>query len=247
MHTDDGKKTRVVYGIGIGPGDPGLITVTGMDILRSADTIIVPAGKKSTGSLAEKIIAEAGIDKTKCRTMEFPMSTEEDVLKAKWRQAAEEVKAIFDKNDSCAFVTLGDPSIYSTWIYLRRALRTTAPDVECRTVPGIQTMNAAAALLEVPLVEGRERLALIPLPDSFDELSRLLPMFDTLVLYKIGKRLSGLCVFLAENNLEDSAYFVQRAFLEGEVIARGLGQIPPDATGYLSTMIVRTKRVRKQQ
>ncbi len=213
-----------------------------MDILQEADMIIVPAGKKATGSLAEEIIVKAGIPKAKCSIIEFPMSTDREELETRWEQAAREVAGFVDHGKSCGFVTLGDPSVYSTWIYLRKALWRIAPQIECKTVPGIQTMNAVAAVMNVSLVEGRERLALIPLPDHFDELNTIINLFDTVVFYKIGGRLPALRVFLYEKELEDNAFFAQRAFLEEETTACGLRNVPVDATGYLSTMIVRTKR-----
>jgi precorrin-2/cobalt-factor-2 C20-methyltransferase len=242
MGTDTGTKQHILYGIGIGTGDPGFITVKGLDLLRSADTVFVPSGKKTDESLAGTILEGAGIEKSRQVKLVFPMSKERGELEARWRETAETVAASLMEGGRAAFVTLGDPSVYSTWIYLRRALHTTHPEITCLVVPGIQTMNVAAGMLCVPLVEGKERLALIPTPDSMDELDPLFPLFDTIVFYKVGKRLEQLCSYVTEKGCADRAYFVQRAGLEGEVSAAGISAIPKDASGYLSTMIVKTGR-----
>jgi precorrin-2/cobalt-factor-2 C20-methyltransferase len=242
MCTDTKTDKKILYGIGIGTGDPGLITVKGLELLRSANTVFVPAGKKTDDSLAGKILESAGIEKSRQVKLVFPMSKDRLELEAEWIKTAETVAASLKQDSIAAFVTLGDPSVYSTWIYLRRALQTTYSEVSCRVVPGIQTMNVAAGLLDVPLVEGKERLALVPAPDTMEELDPLFPLFDTVVFYKVGKRLEQLCRFITEKGCADRAYFVQRAGLEGEVTAAGLTAIPEEATGYLSVMIVKTGR-----
>jgi len=242
MCTDTGTDEKILYGIGIGTGDPGLITVKGVELLRSVKTVFVPAGKKTNDSLAGKILESAGVEKSKHVKLVFPMSKDRKELEAGWSETADTVAASLKENCRGAFVTLGDPSVYSTWIYLRRALQAAHSDISCRVVPGIQTMNAAAGMLGVPLVEGKERLALVPTPDTMDELDPLFPLFDTIVFYKVGERLDPLCKFITDKGCGDRAYFVQRAGLEGEVTAAGISAIPKEASGYLSTMIVKTGR-----
>ena len=112
--------------------------------------------------------------------------------------------------------------------------------VTFQVVPGIQTMSAIAAALEVPLVEGRERLALLPMPDDSTELKELLRHFDTIVLYKIGARLEKLLAFLESEGLGERAYFARKLGLPEEILAAGTEAIPPGTEGYLSAMIIKS-------
>lgn len=275
---DDAEKRMKLYGIGIGPGDPGLITVEGLRLLREAPVIFVPAGDKVSGSRADEILTAAGVDGKSFHQLVFPMVKDTLTLEEKWRTSAEEVYPVLQKKGWGCFVTLGDPSVYSTWIYLRRALSEigsetgteantgmeegeisekrgteegqrmgteedqgpTKTGVECRVIPGIQTMNAVAAALGVPLVEGRERLALLPTPDDPKELKAFLPLFDTLVLYKIGDRLEKLLAFLESEGLGERAYFARKLGLPEEILAAGTEAIPPGTEGYLSAMIIKS-------
>ncbi|MFP4563999.1 MAG: precorrin-2 C(20)-methyltransferase, partial [Spirochaetia bacterium] len=205
MRDDTSEGTPILYGIGIGPGDPELITLKGLSLIekvtREGGTVFVPAGKLVDGSLAKEIVRRMGTETSNWRELEFPMTTDTADLEARWREAADTIADVLvGPADSqragpagtagvggAAFLTLGDPSVFSTWIYLRRQMEILHPKIRCLTVPGIQTMNAAAALLELPLVEGKENLAFLPAPDDPEELNFLLPHFDTIVLYKIGK------------------------------------------------------------
>lgn len=251
MDNDTGKTWGTLYGIGIGPGDPDLLTVKGMRILKSVKTVFLPAGKLQSGSLAKTILArggyapeegDSGSSSTIWRELSFPMSGDGKVLKAHWKQAADSVAESLRDGKDAAFVTLGDPSVYSTWVYLSRELAAIRPEIACVPVPGIQTMNAAAAALNIPLVCGKERLALLPLPDTDDEVRNLAGMFDTLVFYKIGDRLERIRLLLEELGLAETSYFARRVGLPEEMLAAGMGNIPPETTGYLSTLIVHTGR-----
>lgn len=251
MDNDTGKKRGTLYGIGIGPGDPDLLTVKGMRILRTVKTVFLPAGKLQNGSLAKTILARGGYvpeegvsgpPSTIWRELSFPMSGDEKELEAHWKQAADTVAESLQNGEDAAFATLGDPSVYSTWVYLSRELANVRPEIACVPVPGIQTMNAAAAALNIPLVCGKERLALLPLPDTDEEVRNLAEMFDTLVFYKIGERLERLRMLLEELGLSESSYFARRVGLPEELLAAGMGNIPPETTGYLSTLIVHTGR-----
>lgn len=241
---DDAEKGMKLYGIGIGPGDPGLITVDGLRLMREAPVVFVPAGDRVSGSRADEIISAAGVDRKSFHQLVFPMVTDKITLEEKWHRSAEEVYRILREKGWGCFVTLGDPSVYSTWIYLRRALGEMAEgetaEVVCRVIPGIQTMSAAAAALGVPLVEGRERLALLPLPDDPAELKGLLRQFDTIVLYKIGARLEKLLAFLESEGLGEKVCFAGKLGLPGEVLAAGTEEIPPGTEGYLSAMIIKS-------
>jgi precorrin-2/cobalt-factor-2 C20-methyltransferase len=249
MRNDSQKKLGTLYGIGIGPGDPGLITVKGMELIsRTAaggGRIYVPEGKFQNGSLAKSILERSGTDAGAWVELEFPMTTDKTELKNKWREAAERISPFILSGKDAVFLTLGDPSVYSTWIYLRREIHAAYPEMRCVTVPGIQTANAAAAAHNISLLEGKEKLALLPAPDNPEELKPLLKLFDTLVLYKTGRRFPALKAYLIAEGLASSSWYTERAGLPEELLSDNLEALPDTASGYLSTIIIKPGNKRR--
>ena len=241
MRHDSGI-TGTLYGIGVGPGDPGLLTLKGRDILLRSSAVFVPAPAPDKPSLAMSIVEEAGFPDLPFRRLVFPMSRDRQTLTSSWDSAAAEVCAVLDRGGDAAFITLGDPFVYSTFSYLAGAVRRRRPGTSVEAVPGITTMNLAAALTGRPLVEGDERLCLLPLPRDLGEIAGLAKNFDTLVFYKIADRLDGAVEELRRLGLGDSSSFVSRAGLPGQVLADTLDEVPPEASGYLSVLIVKTRR-----
>lgn len=245
MRNDTGKTIGTLYGLGIGPGDPGLITVKGMETIRKTaeegGTIFAPAGKLAEGSLVKSILKRSGTDTSSWQELEFPMSGDPTVLKNKWRTSAEHIAPVLYDGFDAVFLTLGDPSVYSTWIYLRREMAVYRPAIACVTIPGIQTANAAAAACGIPLVEGKERMALLPAPDNPDELLPILELFPTVVLYKVGHRFPALRAFLEKQSLTKHSYYAEKLGLPEEIISNGIDTLPDSASGYLSTVIIKTE------
>lgn len=243
MRNDSEKNVGTLYGIGIGPGDPGLITVKGMELIkRTADAggrIYVPEGKFQNGSLAKSILKHSGTDVNAWVELEFPMTTDKTELRNKWKEAAGIISPFLLNGNDAVFLTLGDPSVYSTWIYLRRELMESNPEIDCVTIPGIQTANAAAAAHNISLLEGKEKLALLPAPDNPEELKPLLKLFDTIVLYKAGRRFPALKDFLIAEGLASSSWYTERAGLPEELLSDNLESLPDTASGYLSTIIIK--------
>lgn len=235
------RPSGVLTGVGVGPGSPGLLTLEGARVLAEADVVFAPAPRERAISLAAEIAAGAGMDASKVRTLAFPMSRDREILSEAWREAAIPVAEALDAGLRAAFPTLGDPSVYSTWIYLRRAVESLRPEADLRVVPGIMAAAAAAARLGVPLVEGDERLALLPLPDRVEELDAFLPLVDRLAVYKIGARLPELARWTAERGLDADARLVVGVGLEREK-AGMLAELAAQAEGYLSAALIGTGR-----
>ncbi len=239
---DDRGVTGVLYGVGVGPGDPGLLTLKGRDILLRVSTVFVPAPGADKPSLAMSIVESAGLEDLDFRRLVFPMSRDEKTLADSWDAAAAEVCTVLGSGKDAAFITLGDPYVYSTFSYLADGVRRRLPSAKIETVPGITTMNLAAALLNRPLVEGGERLCLLPLPEDLGEIAVLARSFDTIVLYKIAGRLREAAAAIAGLGLSDSTAFVSRAGLPDQTVVPALDGLPADAAGYLSVLIVKTGR-----
>jgi precorrin-2/cobalt-factor-2 C20-methyltransferase len=137
-----------LYGVGLGPGDSGLITVRGREILESADVVYTPG--RLSRSVALEYVAESQLG-----DLDFPMTRDEEKLRAAWKEAAEEV-APAAREGIAAFVTLGDPNVYSTFGHLRRTLERFHPEVDLEGVPGVSTVTAFATALGVEITAGSE-------------------------------------------------------------------------------------------
>jgi precorrin-2/cobalt-factor-2 C20-methyltransferase len=229
--------TAELTGIGVGPGAPELLTLDAARCMASADRIYVPTPKAGEQSLAEKIAAPEGLDPAKVRSLEFPMSRDREVLEASWRAAAKPLVRDLEAGLSLVFLTLGDPSVFSTWIYLRRAVEALRPETRIRVVPGIMAANAAAARLGIPLVEGNQRMVLLPLPEPVDTLDAYLPLVDRLVIYKIGARLGSLADWVRSRDLGGDAFLAVGVGQEREKVGPLL-ELASVAEGYLSLAVV---------
>jgi precorrin-2/cobalt-factor-2 C20-methyltransferase len=230
-------KEPELIGVGIGPGGPGLLTMNGIKAITEADVVFAPKARNAERSIAADIVSRAGLNTGTFRELIFPMSRENSVLSSAWEAAAEPVTEALARGKQAVFITLGDPSVYSTWIYLRRAVKSLRPDTRFAVVPGIMAANAAAALLGVPLVEGSEGMGLLPLPDPVQKLDDYLALFDRLVIYKIGSRLPELARWVEERCLGDAAYLVVAAGQERER-SGPLLSVAETSPGYLSLAVI---------
>ncbi|WP_436930812.1 cobalt-factor II C(20)-methyltransferase [Halosimplex halobium] len=135
-----------LYGVGLGPGDADLVTVRGREVLESADVVYSP-GRLSRSVATEHVPAERIGD------LDFPMTRDEDELRRAWRAAAAEI-APRARGGTAAFVTLGDPNVYSTFGHLRRTLDAFHPEVAVETVPGVSAVTAFTTALGVEVTAG---------------------------------------------------------------------------------------------
>jgi precorrin-2/cobalt-factor-2 C20-methyltransferase len=229
-----------LYGVGVGPGDPELLTLKAARVIEAADVVFSPKARVKSESLARSIVEQALDREVSFRDLVYPMTRNRSVLEEHWSRAACEVLEVLDAGQTAAFITLGDPTLYSTWTYLQRTLHRTRPDVPVEIIPGVSSINLASALAQIPLVIGEERLAVLPLPDELNELEELTVGFDTVVLMKVGKRFPDLAAFLDEHDLSHTSYLVSRAGLGEEQVVKRVDEIQPGQNGYLSLVIIRT-------
>ena len=224
----------VLYGIGVGPGDPELLTLKAARILREADIVAVP-DKGSGEKTAMNIVAEhiAGKELMYCST---PMVRDRDVVDRAYEQIARDVITELDAGKTVAFITLGDPTIYSTYIYIHR--KVLAQGYEALLVPGVPSFCAAAAALNIPLCEGSERLLIVPAShdteDSFDVNSNK-------VFMKSGKAILELQEELRDRGLLGFASMVENCGMENERLFPNFEDLK-DTAGYYSLVIVRDSK-----
>lgn len=179
------KARGVLYGVGVGPGDPGLLTLAGMRILQEVDVICAPVSKPDGESSALKVIEKNSLVKgKKIIKLVFPMVKDERTLRESRREACMRVLKELEKGRKVAFVTIGDPSLYSTFSYIVEGLKERAV---VRTVPGVTSVSACLSACNISLAKGDERVAILPLKEAEDRLENLLKNFDSVVLLKAKK------------------------------------------------------------
>lgn len=239
---DDYKKiTGRLYGVGIGPGDPKLLTVRAKEILDTVNTIFVPKAKDDGRSCARSIVEAATSKSKNFIELTFPMTKNKNKLESYWLRAAKKIVEELKRNKRAAFVTIGDPFIYSTYIYLLETLRKNFPNIGVETIPGISAFNAAAASSGLPLVKGDEKLAILPVTKDLKGLKKALKEFDTVALMKVGSKLDRVICLLKEMKLIKKSILVSHVGQAGEKIIGDLSSLEDKRLGYLSVIIVKRK------
>lgn len=232
--------SATLVGVGVGPGDPDLVTVAAVRALREADVVLVPVADTGEAGRAERVV-RAHVDR-ELRRLVFAL-TDEQGRDGAWDAAGRAVVDAFDAGAArVAFATIGDPNVYSTFTYLAATVRELRPDTTVETVPGITAMQALAARSGTVLVEGRESLALVPMTSGLDALREALAGHDTVVAYKGGRMLPTMVDAVREAGRLDGCVFGASLGLDGEDVRTGesvavLGEAP-----YLSTLVVTSRR-----
>ncbi len=187
-----------LVGVGVGPGEPELVTLKAVRELAAADVVFVPSTERSGSGAgrAEVIVRAVCPDQTAIRRLPFSMADRRGVTPARrsaWEASAQAVVDAFDAGArAVALATVGDPSVYSTFSYLAGQVHAVRPDVTVDVVPGITAMQALAAASKVPLVEGTEVLALVPVTAGLDVLDAAFDVADTVVAYKAGRQITDV-------------------------------------------------------
>ena len=220
-----------LWGVGVGPGDPELLTVKAVRVLREADVVIVP-----DASSGDKVALNIAKDYLKDKQIQFvktPMVRDKAVMDAAHEQAADTISALLDDGKQVAFLTLGDPAIYSTYMYIHQKVLRRGYAVE--VVPGIPSFCAAAARLNQSLCLGREPLIIIPA--SHDQ-NDLMDLPGNKVFMKAGRSILELQQALAEKGQLEGASMVENCSMENEHVYPHFADLK-EPSGYFSLVIVK--------
>ncbi len=222
-----------LYGIGVGPGDPELITVKALRVLRACPVVAYPA--LETGpSFARAIVAEYLAPTQIEIAIRMPMEEARFPAQAVYDRAAAQLASHLDAGRDCAVLCQGDPFFYGSFMYLFERLAST---YETRIIPGITSLTACAAELYAPLVSRGDVLSIIPATLSEENLRAQLTHCDAAAIMKLGRHFSKIRTLLRELGLAQSARYIERATLPDQAI-RALDDIDPDTVPYFAMILV---------
>jgi len=235
-----------LIGIGVGPGDPDLLTVKAVKAIQNADIIMCPASKEDRPSIALSVVSSL-IDKSKNQEIVkliFPMTKDKDVLEATWKKNAKIMaeKVLLGKN--VVYLTVGDPYLYSTWIYMHKDLEENYPDMEISVIPGIVSIFTFASKVGISIAEGSEKVAIIPSCYDLSSVKEIAKHSETMVFLKDGRYFDQVITVLKEAGFPDDSIFAigQDLGTENEIIRKlTLGEVNDGTltTKYFSILVVK--------
>ena len=225
------------FGAGVGPGDPELMTLKAVRIIKNADVIAFPQkGNEQSEALKIAKGAYSDIDKKELVPIYMPMTKDENLLKESHDEAVCKIEEYLSKGKNTVFLTLGDPTVYSTYIYIHK--RILEMGYEAEIISGIASFCASSARLNISLAEKDELLHIVPASYSLENLSEILSLPGNKVLMKSGSRIGEVKEKIRNAGLQ--AKMVENCGMENERIYDTLEEIPCTA-GYYSLIVVKDK------
>jgi precorrin-2/cobalt-factor-2 C20-methyltransferase len=194
-----------LFCVGCGPGDPELLTIRALNLIKEADVIFVPTSKSDKPSIALSIVAKYINKTTKIIHLVFPMVKDKNSLKDYWEKNTAEISQMVKTGKKTLYLTVGDPSLYSTWIYIHRELKKKYKDIEIEIIPGITSIFAFAAESKISLVEGNEHLSIVPACYDLNKVKNTVKASDTIVFLKDGRYFDNVIEMLADTGFGEES------------------------------------------
>jgi len=235
-----------LIGIGVGPGDPELLTVKAVNAIHNADVILCPASKEDRPSIALSVVSSL-IDKSKNQEiikLIFPMTKDQKVLEETWKKNAKIMAEVVLSGKNAVYLTVGDPYLYSTWIYMHKEIEKNFPSVKINVIPGIVSMFTFASKVGVSIAEGAEKVSIIPSCYDLTTVKEIAKNSETLVFLKDGRYFDQVVNLLKEAGFPDNSIFAigQDLGTKDEVIRKlTLGEVNDGTltTKYFSILVVK--------
>jgi len=232
--------------VGCGPGDPELLTVKAVKAIRQADVIMCPTSKEGKTSIAYSIISSVVDDSKKpdIVNLVFPMVKDKQILENTWEKNAQIIADTIKSGKNVVYLTVGDPSLYSTWIYLQRELKSKHPEIKITVIPGIVSMFAFASKVGISIAEGDETVAVIPACYDLSRVKETAKNCDTMIFLKDGRYFDQVIALLKEAGFSDNSLFAiaQDVGTDEEIVKKlTLGEVTKDTltSKYFSIMVVK--------
>jgi precorrin-2/cobalt-factor-2 C20-methyltransferase len=228
----------VFYGVGVGPGDPELITRKAERILAAVDWIFLPAGAKAGGSFVRRIVEPLGLPERKFRPVSLCMAQDRTADKNAYHMAAEAIGQELRRGLSVAWITEGDPLFYSTFLNLYDELRRD-PALRIEIVPGVTSASAAAARAGLAVARLDEQVAVVPAVYGLERLPALLDQFATVFLVKVNSVMDELVTALAGVKATHQAVYLEQVGTPAERVVTDLATLRGRELPYFSLVILR--------
>ncbi|CAH0166802.1 MULTISPECIES: precorrin-2 C(20)-methyltransferase [Bacillales] len=228
-----------LYGLGVGPGDPELITVKAFRVIQESPVIAYPKKRKGSKSYAHRIV-EVYIrpEEKDMLGLVFPMTKDQAILDREWNGTVEKVWQKLNEGKDVAFVTEGDPLLYSTFIHMMKLMQELHPEVEIKTVPGISSFNGSASRLGIALADGDDHVAIVPARDDYEAMKKAIEDHDAVVFIKVAKVIDLMITVLKDLDLLEKASVVTKVTSDEEVIWK-VSELEGLELEYLTLMVVR--------
>ena len=224
-----------IYAIGIGPGDPELITIKAAKTIKEADIVIVPQSNKTGRSVALEIV-KYYTNRENIFMYHFPMVKNEKLLDEKYSNLANQIENFLKEGKKVAYVTIGDLSIYSTFNYLHAKLK--LKNIDVVKISGIPAFIESANRLQEHIVVKNESFCVIEMSDDLNYLENTIKNFNTVIIMKVYKKIKILENFVKNSKSVSKAYLISRCSMEDEKIYDLTKNNEFDESVYLSTAIV---------
>ena len=239
------NKTGTLYGIGVGPGDPKLLTLKAAELLGKIKWIFAAASNKEGKSLALQIAEQFIHPNAQIMPLYFPMTRDKQTLEKAWQENCEKVKSVLKKGQDAAFLTLGDPSTYSTFTYLLRKLNQGSL-FNVEIVPGITSYQASAAITGIPLAEAEESFTIVSGAKGTSELEQALKYADNIVVLKAYKHYWQIVNLLKQKGLAEKTVAIRRCGLPDEEISFNIEEWNGEEKSYFTLLIIKKGTIKKQ-
>lgn len=232
--------------VGCGPGDPDLLTVKAVKAIKNADIIMCPTSKEGKPSIALAVVSPI-IDKSQNQeivNLVFPMTKDRDILESTWEKNSKILAERVLSGKNVVYLTVGDPYLYSTWIYLHRELERKYPKIKITVIPGIVSMFTFASKVGISLAEGAEKVSIIPSCYDLSQVKEIAKNSDTMVFLKDGRYFDQVIELLKEAGFSDNSIFAigQDLDTKNEIVKKlTLGEVTKDTltSKYFSILVVK--------
>jgi|SRR6185437_840558 len=238
-----------LYCIGCGPGDPDLLTLKAINIIKNADVIFTPTAREGKPSVALSIVEKFLEKNTIIHNLVFPMIKDFNNLKENWKNNAREITNSVRDGKNTVYLTVGDPALYSTWIYIYKEIIKEHSDIDVEVVPGITSIFSFSSEIKTPIAEGEEIIGIVPACYNLDRLKIAAQCCDTLVFLKDGRYFNAVIETLMNSGFpgDSDIYIAQDVSINKEPFQKSklseLSKNPNDNNDkYFSIMIVKKKK-----
>jgi precorrin-2/cobalt-factor-2 C20-methyltransferase len=194
-----------LFCVGCGPGDPDLLTLKAVDLIKNSDVIFTPTARDGKPSIALSVVNKYIAESTEIVSLTFPMTKEMELLKDYWKKNTETIAQAVISGRKAVYLTIGDPALYSTWIYIQRELKKDHPEIEVDIVPGITSFFAFAAKAKLSLAEGDQTVGIIPACYDLSKVKQAAESCDTLIFLKDGRYFDNVIEMLSTSGFKEDS------------------------------------------